>query len=74
MSDFSPLAPPRSPLDFTALVQQYQGALYRFLCGLVANHEQARDLTQDTFHDAWRAACQQEPPFTANGAPVSSPR
>ena len=67
MSDLS--APPLSPADFTSLVHQHQGALYGFLCGLVANPEQARDLTQDTFHDAWRAARQHEPPLTANGAP-----
>ncbi len=69
MSDFSAHAPPRAPLDFTALVQHHQGALYGFLCGLVAQPEQARDLLQDTFHDAWRAARRQEPPFTADAAP-----
>lgn len=69
MSDLSASAPPRAPLDFTALVQRHQGALFGFLCGLVANPEQARDLTQDTFHDAWRSARQQEPPFTPDGAP-----
>lgn len=69
MSDRSAPAPPQSPLDFTALVNRHQGALFGFLCGLVANPEQARDLTQDTFHDAWRAARQQEPPFTAEGQP-----
>jgi RNA polymerase sigma-70 factor (ECF subfamily) len=69
MSDLSAPAPPHSPLDFTALVNWYQGALFGFLCGLVANPEQARDLTQDAFHDAWRAARQQEPPFTAESPP-----
>ncbi len=69
MSDFSAHAPPRAPFDFTALVQHYQGALYGFLCGLVAQPEQARDLLQDTFHDAWRAARRQEPPFTDDAAP-----
>lgn len=69
MSDLSAPAPPRSPLDFTALVNWHQGALFGFLCGLVANPEQARDLTQDTFHDAWRTASRQEPPFTAEGPP-----
>ncbi len=62
-------APPLSPLDFTALVNRHQGALFGFLCGLVANPEQARDLTQDTFHDAWRAASQQQQPFAAAGEP-----
>jgi RNA polymerase sigma-70 factor (ECF subfamily) len=69
MSDLSAPAPPLSPLDFTALVNRHQGALFGFLCGLVANPEHARDLTQDTFHDAWRAVLQQQPPFTAGGAP-----
>lgn len=69
MSDYSDPAPPRLPFDFTALVQHYQGALYGFLCGLVAQPEQARDLTQDTFHDAWRAARRQEAPFTVDAAP-----
>ena len=29
--------------------------------------EQARDLLQDTFHDAWRLALRTEPPFLAGG-------
>jgi RNA polymerase sigma-70 factor (ECF subfamily) len=62
MSDLSAPAPP-SPADFTALVNRYQGAIYGFLYGLVGNSEQARDLTQDTFHDAWRVARHNEPPF-----------
>jgi RNA polymerase sigma-70 factor (ECF subfamily) len=74
MSDLSAPAPPRAPLDFTALVNRHQGALFGFLCGLVANPEQARDLTQDTFHDAWRAASRQEPPFTGDSAPEAMRR
>lgn len=74
MSDLSAPAPPRSPLDFTALVNQHQGALFGFLCGLVGNAEQARDLTQDTFHDAWRVASQQEPPFTTDSPPEATRR
>jgi RNA polymerase sigma-70 factor (ECF subfamily) len=74
MSDLSAPAPPRSPLDFTALVNQHQGALFGFLCGLVGVADQARDLTQDTFHDAWRAASRREPPFTADDPPEATRR
>ena len=35
MSDLSAPAPPRAPLDFTALVNRHQGALFGFLCGLL---------------------------------------
>ena len=44
------------------MVNYYQGALYGFLYGLVGNGEQAHDLTQDTFHDAWLAARRAAPP------------
>jgi RNA polymerase sigma-70 factor, ECF subfamily len=49
---------------FTALVDRHQHALYAFLRGLVTSPEQARDLTQDTFTDAWRCAQSATPPFT----------
>lgn len=54
---------PLSPADFTALVQQYQGSLIGFLQGLVGHTEQARDLAQEVFHDAWRVALRAESPF-----------
>ncbi len=57
-----------SPAEFTTLLEQQQEALYRFLWGLVGDAEQARDLLQDTFHDAWRLARQQEPPFLAESS------
>jgi RNA polymerase sigma-70 factor (ECF subfamily) len=60
--------PPLSPAEFTALLEQQQEALYRFLWGLVRDAEQARDLLQDTFHDAWRLARQHEPPFLADSS------
>ena len=59
---------PLSPSEFTALLDRHQEALYRFLWGLVGNVEQARDLLQDTFHDAWRLVLRNEPPFLAGGA------
>lgn len=59
---------PISPAEFTAVLDQHQEALYRFLWGLVSDVEQARDLLQDTFHDAWRLARRNEPPFLAGGS------
>ena len=59
---------PISPAEFTVLVHQYEGALYGFLRGLIGNTEQARDLAQDVFQDAWRATLRGDPPFT-QGAP-----
>ena len=50
--------PPTAALTldaFSVVVDQRQAALYAFLHGLVGDAEQARDLTQDAFHDAWRA-------------------
>lgn len=49
---------------FTATVERWQGALSAFLRGMVGEVEQARDLTQDTFHDAWRATQGGVPPWT----------
>ena len=59
-------ATPASPLSvaaFTALVDRNQHALHAFLRGLVGHGEQARDLVQDTFHDAWRIAQRGTSPF-----------
>lgn len=50
---------------FAALVEHHQHALHTFLRGLVGQDEQARDLVQDTFHDAWRLAQKQALPFVA---------
>ncbi len=72
MADTSFPAPPLSPVEFTALVNQYQRALFGFLSGLVCNSELARDLTQDTFYDAWRAASRQDPPFTRENQPAEA--
>jgi RNA polymerase sigma-70 factor, ECF subfamily len=48
---------------FTALLDRCQWQLYSFLRGMVGDDEQARDLMQDTFCDAWRTAQQGNPPF-----------
>lgn len=50
--------------DFTALVARHQRELFGFLRGIVQHAEQASDLLQDTFVDAWRAAQRGQPPLT----------
>jgi RNA polymerase sigma-70 factor (ECF subfamily) len=50
---------------FSAAVDEWQAARFAFLHGLLGDAEQARDLTQDTFHDAWRATQTISPPWTA---------
>ncbi|MGZ3680255.1 MAG: RNA polymerase sigma factor, partial [Ktedonobacterales bacterium] len=50
------------------LVERHEHALYVFLYGTLSDAEQARDLVQDTFYDAWRAAKRRAPPFVP-GAP-----
>lgn len=49
------LAAPLTLSLFTATVDTQQAALYGFLRGMLGDSEAARDLTQDTFSDAWRA-------------------
>lgn len=56
---------PAATAAFAALLQQTQRPLYAYLRGLMADDEQARDLTQDVFCDAWRAARKNAPPFDA---------
>lgn len=67
-SSFTSLSAPPETLTvaaFTTLVDQHQYTLHAFLRGVIASPEQARDLTQDTFADAWRCALARTPPFTA---------
>jgi RNA polymerase sigma-70 factor (ECF subfamily) len=54
---------PAATAAFATLLQQAQRPLYAYLRGLMADDEQARDLAQDVFCDAWRAARQSAPPF-----------
>lgn len=68
-SDVSAPGAPLAPSEFTAVIDQYQGALYRFLLGLIRNPEQARDLLQDIVHDAWRVARRTETPFLQGSSP-----
>jgi RNA polymerase sigma factor (sigma-70 family) len=52
---------------FAGVLDRAQRLLYTFVCGLIADNEQARDLVQDDFCDAWRAAQRLRPPFTDVG-------
>jgi RNA polymerase sigma-70 factor (ECF subfamily) len=47
---------------FAALIESHQWALWAFLRGFVGD-DSARDLTQDVFYDAWRAAQRSAAPF-----------
>lgn len=49
--------------DFTTAVERVQRPLYTFLRGMVGDSEQALDLTQDAFHDAWRATQRGDSPW-----------
>jgi RNA polymerase sigma-70 factor (ECF subfamily) len=53
--------------EFTALVERHQRELFTFLSGLISHSEQARDLLQDTFCDAWRAARRGSAPLVEGG-------
>lgn len=74
MREPTPLpAAPLSHAGFTSVVDRHQHALHVFLRGMTRHEEQARDLLQDTFHDAWRAARGGIPPFVA-GVPEDEMR
>jgi RNA polymerase sigma-70 factor (ECF subfamily) len=60
-------APPVA-LDFGALLDRHQASLLAFLRGLVPDAELARDLVQDVFCDAWRAAARGAAPFVADSS------
>ncbi|HEX6818231.1 MAG TPA: sigma-70 family RNA polymerase sigma factor [Ktedonobacterales bacterium] len=52
---------------FACVMEQTQGSLCSFVRGLVGSAEQARDIVQDVFVDAWRAARAATPPFDGDG-------
>lgn len=52
---------------YRRILDQFQAPLSRFVRGLVGNSEDARDLVQDVFVDAWRAAKRAAAPFTTEG-------
>lgn len=57
-----------SPAMFADLLARYRWPLYIFLRNLVADDEQAHDLVQDVFCDAWRAALKAQPPLLPDSA------
>ncbi|HEU5348140.1 MAG TPA: sigma-70 family RNA polymerase sigma factor [Ktedonobacterales bacterium] len=59
--------------DFARLVDVHQHRLHVYLAGLTGQPEQAFDLVQETFYDAWQAACKAKPPFVP-GADVTDIR
>lgn len=56
--------PERALADFTTFLDSCQRPLHTFLRGLVSDDEQARDLMQDAFCDAWKLAQRGQAPFT----------
>ncbi|HLJ79906.1 MAG TPA: sigma factor, partial [Ktedonobacterales bacterium] len=54
----------------TSMVERYQGALFGFLRGVLGDEEQAHDLTQDVFCDAWRAMLRNMTPFASDAPEV----
>ncbi|HEV2457051.1 MAG TPA: RNA polymerase sigma factor [Ktedonobacterales bacterium] len=54
---------PALAAHFTRLLDAYQASLVAFALGLVGERELARDVVQETFVAAWRAAVRQEAPF-----------
>jgi RNA polymerase sigma-70 factor (ECF subfamily) len=58
-----PLPAESPPATFVELLRETQGPLYGFVRGMVGDNEQARDVVQDVFVDAWRGARRAAPPF-----------
>lgn len=52
------------------MVERYQGALFGFLRGVLGDEEQALDLTQDVFCDAWRAMLRSMTPFASDAPEI----
>lgn len=55
-----------SAAEFVGIVERHQRELRAFLCGFISSPEQSRDLVQDTFTAAWRAAQSHAPPFAVS--------
>jgi RNA polymerase sigma-70 factor (ECF subfamily) len=58
-----PSAATLSKAAFAHLLESVQRPLYAFVRSLVGAEEQAQDILQDVFFDAWRAAQSGTPPF-----------
>ena len=66
MGNDHPANPTRLGRDaFAQIVDRHQHALHTFLRGFIGHDEQARDLVQDTFHDAWRLTQKGSAPFVS---------
>lgn len=52
---------------FTDILMRFQWPLYAFLHGIISDQEQAHDLVQDVFCDAWRAVQRVASPFDGHG-------
>jgi RNA polymerase sigma-70 factor (ECF subfamily) len=65
----SPTSPtsPTSAAVFADLLGRLQAPLFGFVRGLLGDAEQAHDVVQDVFVDAWRAAQRGPSPFTEDG-------
>lgn len=50
-------------VNFATVMEQAQRPLFSYLCHLLGDEEQARDIGQDTLCEAWRVARQGTPPF-----------
>ena len=57
-----------APAAFADILTRYRWPLYVFVRNLVADDEQAHDLVQDSFCDAWRAALKAQPPLVPGSA------
>jgi RNA polymerase sigma-70 factor (ECF subfamily) len=53
--------------QFDELLASAQNALRGFVRGMVGSDEQAQDITQDVFVDAWRATSRGQAPFDGSG-------
>ena len=57
-----------SHAEFVALVNHQQRPLHAYLAGIIRREDEAFDLVQETFYEAWRAAEQGTPPFVPGAA------
>jgi RNA polymerase sigma factor (sigma-70 family) len=56
-----------TPGVFVEVLTRYQWPLFAFLRSFINDDEHSRDLVQDVFCDAWRAASRSTPPFDGQG-------